>query len=85
VAAARRIERSSWLFAEVVVRVEHDAALVDVLAEHRAGAGCAVVACRGEHHRVRLDDSGRGGIGEPAGQLLVPGAVEITDVQLVRR
>ena len=24
-----------------------------------------------------------GGLGEPAGQLLVPGAVEITDVQLV--
>jgi hypothetical protein len=66
-----------------VVGVEHHPALVDVLAEHGAGAGHAVVGCGGQHHRVRLDDPVGGGVVEPAGQLLVPRVGEIAHVQLV--
>ena len=64
-------------FAGFVVGVEYKPALIDRLQQHGAGARHALPTHGGDHHRVRLDDLGRGHrLGEPPVELRQPGRLE---------
>ena len=84
-------ERRTWIRFELfplvagIIRKKNKTPFIETFEQHDADGWRAVGCCRGQAHRIRIANSGIGGIGKPNRELTDRIGIEISATESLRR